>query len=119
MSRAALLKLVKLLSASEEAEISSFIDLIERGDLAEVVDIHASRPSLLDDVLRLSKSSDSLSALDGLIRHAEKISRGSDKGLLEAAAAATGCPELVSFLEVRQHGGLRARLLAWVLRGMR
>lgn len=117
VSRAALLELVKLLSASEEADISSIIELIGRGDLARVAAIHAARPSLLDDVSRLLKSNDCLSALDCLIRHAGDISQGSARGLLDAAAAATGCPEVLRLLEVRQRGGLRARLLGWVLGG--
>ena len=81
--------------------------------------IHKVRPGLLDDLSRLAKSDDFLSVLDCLVRHAGNISGGSAKGLLSVAAAASGHPELLRFLEVRRRGGLRARVLAWALGGKR
>jgi len=87
--------------------------------LAKIAAIRAARPALLDDVARLAKIHDDfLSVLDCLVRHAGDISDASAKGLLEAAVAAAGCPEALSFIEVRQRGGLRARLLGWALGGV-
>lgn len=44
-------------------------------------------------------------------RHAGLLS----KGLLDGAVAANDCPEVLRFLEVRQRGGFRGRVLGWVL----
>ena len=100
-------------------DASSIIELIKRGDLAKMAAIHKARPTLLYDISRLAKTNDEfLSVLDCLVRHAGEISDSSAKGLLEAAVAASGCPEALRFIEVRQRGGLRARLLGWALGGM-
>ncbi|MBR0851689.1 hypothetical protein JQ543_28390 [Bradyrhizobium diazoefficiens] len=118
VSSEALLELAGLIVASG-VDATSVIELFERGDFAKVAAIHAAHPTLLDDVSRLAKSDDDfLSVLDCLVRHAADISDGSAKGLLEAAVAASGCPEALEFIEVRRRGGLRARLLGWVLGGM-
>lgn len=114
-----LLELVQTLIESG-VDASSIIGLIRRGDLAKMATIRAARPALLDDVARLAKTHDDfLSVLDCLVRHAGDISDASAKGLLEAAIAASGCPEALRFIEVRQRGGLRARLLGWALGGVR
>ena len=119
VSSEALLELIQLLVESGVAA-SSIIELIKRGDLAKMAAIRAARPGLLDDVARLAKIHDDfLSVLDCLVRHAGDISDASAKGLLEAAIAASGCPEALHFIEVRQRGGLRARLLGWALGGVR
>ncbi|WP_245509528.1 hypothetical protein [Bradyrhizobium vignae] len=118
VSSEALLELIQLLVQSG-VDASSIIELIKRGDLAKMTAIRAARPDLLDDVARLVKTHDDfLSVLDCLVSHAGDISAASAKGLLEAAVAASDCPEALRFIEVRQRGGLRARLLGWVLRGM-
>jgi hypothetical protein len=118
VSSEALLELIQLLIESG-ADVSSIIELIKRGDWAKMAAIRAARPALLDDVARLAKIHDDfLSALDCLVRHAGDISDASAKGLLEAAVAASGCPEALRFIELRQRGGLRARLLGWALGGM-
>lgn len=110
-----ILELAQLLIKSG-ADASSTIELIKRGDLAKMTAIHAASPTLLDDVSGLAMTNDRfVSVLDSLVRHAGGISDGSAKGLLEAAVAASGYPEVLSFVEVRQRGGLRARLLGWVL----
>jgi hypothetical protein len=114
-SSPALLKLCQLLSASG-VDVSSIVALIERGDLANIDEIHAMSPTLLADLSRLAKSNDDfLSVLDCLARHEGVISDGSAAGLLDAAIAANGCPEVRRFLEVRRQGGLRSRILGWVL----
>lgn len=101
-------------------DASSIIELIRRGDLAKTAAIRAARPALLDDIAGLAKTHEHFfSVLDCLVRHAGDISDASAKGLLEAAIAASGCPEALRFIEVRQRGGLRARLLGWALGGVR
>jgi len=118
VSSAALLELAQLLIVSG-VDASSIIELIKRGDLAKIAAIHVAHPTLLDDVSRLANTNDEfLSVLDSLVRHAGDISRGSARGLLEAAVAASGCPEALRFIEIRRRGGLRARLLGWALGGM-
>lgn len=113
-----MLELVKLLSASE-ADTLSVIALIERGDLDKVTAIHAALPTLLGDIAGLVDTNTELvSVLDCLVHHAAEITEGSAKGLLKAAVAASGSPEILKFLEVRQRGGLRARLLGWALGGV-
>lgn len=115
VSSEALLELAQLLIASG-LEPSSIMEMIERGDLAKIDAIHAARPTLLDEISRLARTNDEfMSVLDGLLRHAGAISHGCSKGLLEAAVAACGCPEVLGFIKVRQRGGLRARLLGWLL----
>lgn len=94
-SSAALLELVQLLSASQ-VDLLSIVGMIERGDLVKLDAIHTARPGLLDDLSHLAKSNDDfLSVLDCLVRHAGDISDGSALGLLDAAAAASGCPKLL------------------------
>lgn len=118
ISSEALLELTQLLIASG-VDASSIIELIGRGDLAKMAAIHAVRPTLLDEISCLAKTNDDFwSVLDCLVRHAGDISDGSGKGLLEAAVAASGCPEALRFIEVRQRGGLRAQLLGWALGGV-
>jgi hypothetical protein len=118
VSSAALLELAELVIVSG-MDATSITELIKRGDMAKVAEIRAARPKLLDDVSRLARTNDEfLSALDSLIRHADDISDGSSNGLLEAAVAASGCPEALRFIEVRRRGGLRARLLGWTLGGV-
>ncbi|KGT79541.1 hypothetical protein MA20_11730 [Bradyrhizobium japonicum] len=115
VSSPALLKLHEVLSTSS-VNVSSIVELIERGELDKIVEIYALRPALLPDLLRLAKSdTDFLSVLECLVRHEKGISEGSAKGLLEAAVIANDCPEVLRFLEVRQRGGLRGRLLGWAL----
>jgi len=115
VSSAALLELAQLLIVSG-VDASSIIELIKRGDLAKIAAIHAWRPTLVDDVSSLAKANDDfLSVLDSLLRHAGDISDSSANGLLEAAVAASGCPEALRFVQVRQRGGFRARLLGWAL----
>ncbi|MGY4349106.1 SepF-like predicted cell division protein (DUF552 family) [Bradyrhizobium sp. GM7.3] len=110
-----LLKLSEALSTSA-VDVSSIVELTKRGDLARMVEIHTAHPALLADLSRLTKSSsDFLSVLDCLVRHKDSISEGSAKGLLGAAVAANECPEVLRFLEVRQRGGFRSRVLRWVL----
>jgi hypothetical protein len=118
VSCAALLELAQLLSASE-VDVSSIIELIARGDLATITAVREACPSLLDEVSRLAKSNSAfLSVLDCLVRHAGDVSDGSARDLLEAAAAASGYPEVLRFVAARQRGGLRARLLGWALGGV-
>ena len=110
-----LLKLSEVLSTSL-VDVSSIVELIERADWAKIAEIHAAHPALLADLSRLAKAdSDFLSVLDCLVRHEDGISEGSAKGLLGAAVAANDCPEVLRFLEIRQRGGLRGRVLGWVL----
>ncbi|WP_245508680.1 hypothetical protein [Bradyrhizobium zhanjiangense] len=117
VSSEALLDLIQLLIESG-VDSSSIIELIKPGDLAKMAAIRAARPGLLDDVARLAVHDDFLSVLDCLVRHAGDISVASDKGLLEAAVAASGCPEALRFIEVRRRGGLRALLLGLALGGV-
>jgi len=118
VSSEALLELTQLLIASG-MDASSIIELIKRGDLGKMAAIHAALPTLLDDLFRLAKTQDDfLSVLDCLVCHAGDISNASATGLLEAAVTASGCPEALRFIEVRQRGGLRARLLGWALGGV-
>ncbi|WGD50270.1 hypothetical protein QA641_32375 [Bradyrhizobium sp. CB1650] len=115
ISSAPVFELVQLLIALG-MDALSIIELIQRGDLAKMAAIHAARPMLLDDLSRAMKANDEfLPVLDWLVRHADDISVGSATGLLEAAVAASGCAEALRFIEVRQRGGLRARLLGRVL----
>lgn len=110
-----ILELAQLLVESG-VDVSSTIELIKRGDLAKVTAIYAACPTLLDDVSRLAAANDKfMSVVASFVRHAGDISDGSAKGLLEAAAVAYGCPEVLDFIKVRQRGGLRARLLGWLL----
>ena len=118
VSSAPLLELSQLLIAMG-MDASAVLELVKRGDLVNIAVIHATRPSLLNEISSLAKTNDEfLSVLDSLVRHAGDISEGSARGLLEAAIAASGCPEALRFIEVRQRGGLRARLLGWALGGM-
>lgn len=118
VSSAALLELAQLLSTSE-VDVSSIVELIERGDLAKIAAIHTARPVLFEEITRLAKSNDDfLSVLDCLVRHEGSISDESAKGLLDAAVAANDCPEVLRFLKVRQRGGLRSRVLGWILEGV-
>jgi len=115
VSSESLLELAQLLIASG-VDASSIIELIKRGDLARIAAIHATRPTLLEDLCCAAKTNDQfMSVLDSLLCHADDISDGSADGLLEAAAAACGRPEVLGFIKVRQLGGLRARLLGWLL----
>jgi hypothetical protein len=115
VSNPALLRLAELISSSE-IDVSLIVDLIESGDWDEIAAIRAAYPSLLDQILHLMKARDTfISVLDCLVRHADDSVSGSAKGLLDAAVVANGCPEVIRFLEVRQEGGLRGRLLGWVL----
>jgi hypothetical protein len=110
-----LLKLSGVLSTSS-VDITSIVELIVRADWVKIAEIHAAHPALLADLSRLAKAdSDFLSVLDCLVRHEDGISDGSAKGLLDAAVAANDCPEVLRFLEVRQRGGFRGRVLGWVL----
>ena len=111
----ALLDLVELLSGTE-ADVSAITEMAQRGTLTMLADVCATHPTLLDDVSRLAKSHDRLlSFVDCLCRHATDISEGSAKGLLQAAVAASDCPQALTFLELCRRGGLRARLLGWLL----
>jgi hypothetical protein len=117
VSSPALLELCQLLSASG-VDVSSIVELIERGDLTKIAAIRAECPTLLEDIVRLAQSNDEfMSVLDCLVRHEGGISDGSAQGLLGAAVAANDCPEVLRFLEVRQRGGFRGRVLGWVLGG--
>ncbi len=110
-----LLRLTELISSSE-IDVSLIVELIESGDWAEIAKIHAAHPTLLAGIVRLGKSGDQfLSVLDCLRLHGDSISNVSAKGLLDAAAAANACPEVLRFVEVRQRRGLRARVLGWLL----
>jgi hypothetical protein len=117
VSSPTMLELVKLLSASE-ADALSVIALIERGDLDKATAIHAALPTLLGDIaVSVDVNAQLVSVLDCLVKHSAEIKGGSAKGLLEAAVAACSSPEILRFIEVRQRGGLRARLLGWALGG--
>lgn len=118
VSSETLLELVQFLIESG-VDASSIIELIRRGDLAKIAAIRAARPALFDDIAGLAKTHNYFfSVLDCLVRHAGAISEDSAKGLLEAAVAASGCPQALRCIEIRERGGLRARLLGWVLGGM-
>lgn len=115
VSNPALLELCQLLSASR-VEVSSIIELIERGDLTKIDAIRAASSTLLEDIVRLAQSNDEfMSVLNCLVRHEGGISDGSAQGLLDAAVAANDCPEVLRFLEVRQRGGFRGRVLDWLI----
>ena len=85
------------------------------GELFERNFFHLKAPTeLLVDVSRLVESNDRfLSVVECLCLHAADISDGSAKGL--AQVAVPDCPEALAFLELRRRGGLRARLLGWLL----
>jgi predicted transcriptional regulator len=118
VSSPTMLELVKLLSASE-ADALSVIALIERGDLDKATAIHAALPTLLGDIAgSVDVKPQLVSVLDCLLQHAAAITESSANGLLEAAVVASSSPEILKFIEVRQRGGLRARLLGWALRGL-
>ncbi|MBR0914658.1 hypothetical protein [Bradyrhizobium japonicum] len=111
-----LLRLAERVSSSQ-IDVSSIVELIKSGDWTEVAAIQTVHPSLVKDIVRLAKSNgEFLSVIACLVRHGEDISAGSAKGLLEAAAAANDCREVVRMVEVRKRGGLRSRVLGWVLR---
>jgi len=115
VSNPALLELSKLLSMSG-ADVALIVEQIERGDLAMVASIRAEYPTLIEDIVRLTQSNgEFLTVLDCLVRYEDGISEGAAKGLLGAAVAANDCPEVLRFLEIRQGGGFRARVLGWVL----
>ncbi|HLG83981.1 MAG TPA: hypothetical protein VKY22_23465 [Bradyrhizobium sp.] len=117
LSNTTLLEFVHLIAASG-MDASSIVELIKRGDLAKIAAIHAVRPELLHDICRLAKTNgEFLSVLDCLVRYAGDVMDSSDRGLLVAAVAASGCPEALRFIEIRRRGGLRARLLGWALGG--
>ena len=118
VSSSAMLELAQLVMTSG-VNVPSIVDLIDRGEIDKIDEIRAARPTLLDDIASLAKSNPHfLSVLDALFRHAVHISDASATGLLNAAVAASGRPEILQFLEVRRRGGLRARLLRWALRGV-
>jgi hypothetical protein len=70
------------------------------GELFERNFFHLKAPTeLLVDVSRLVKSNDRfLSVVECLVQ-----------------VAVSDCPEALAFLELRRRGGLRARLLGWLL----
>ena len=110
-----MLDLVYLLSAAE-ADVSSLIEMTKSGTLNKLAAIRATHPTLLDHLSELAKSNDKfLSVVDCLCRHGTSISHGSAAGLLEASVLASECLDTLSFIKVRQRGGLRARLLGWLL----
>jgi hypothetical protein len=114
-SSPALLDLVELLSEAE-VDVSAITAMAQQGTLTRLADVCATHPALLDDVSRLAISNDRfLSVVDCLRHHAADISDGSANGLLQAAVAASDCPEALTLLELRRRGGLRARLLGWLL----
>jgi hypothetical protein len=114
-SSPALLELCQLLSVSG-VDVSSIVKLIEHGDLTKLAAIRAECPTLLDDIVRLAQSNDEfMSVLDCLVRHEGGISDGSAQALLDAAVAANDCPEVLRFLEIRQRGGFRGRVLDWLV----
>jgi hypothetical protein len=114
ISDARLFELVELLFASE-ADISSIIKMARRGDLATLATINTKNPKLLQTVLTLAQSEDE--GLNGILRNALESSSGA-KEVLNAAVAASQRPgDVLRFLEVDRRGGVRARVLRWVLRG--
>jgi len=113
-SSPALLDLVELLSDAE-VDVSAITAMAQQGTLTRLADVCATHPALLDDVSRLVSNERFLSVVDCLRHHAADISDGSAKGLLQAAVAASDCPEALTLLELRRRGGLRARLLGWLL----
>jgi hypothetical protein len=115
VSNPTLLELAQFLSTSG-VDAASIVDQIERGDLTKVAAIRAEYHTLIEDIVRVAQSNDEfLSVLDSLVRHQAGISEGSAKGLLGAAVVANDCPEVLRFLEIRQRGGFRCRMLSWVL----
>lgn len=111
----ALLDLVEFLSAAE-ADVSTITKMAQRGILIKLADVYVTHPEFLDDVSRLAEANERfLSVVECLCHHAADISDGSAKGLVQAAVAASDCPEVLAFLELRRRGGLRARLLGWLL----
>lgn len=117
VSNSALLKVSEGLSMSS-IDPSTIAEMIEQGDLARIADIHSVYPALLGDLSRLVTSNEAfVSALDCLVRHAGDVGAGSANGLLDAAVVASGRRDIVRFIEARKRGGLRARLLSWILGG--
>ena len=115
ISSDALLELFELLSTSEP-EVSSIIEMARRGDLTALAAINATNPTLLQAISGLTHSDDdALTALHGILRCMVDASVNA-KQVLEATSAASRYPEdVLRFTRVRQRGGLRARVLKWLL----
>jgi hypothetical protein len=115
LSSDALLELFEVLSTSVP-EVSSIIEMARRGDLTALAAINDTNPTLLQAISSLTHSDDqALSALHGILRCMVDASVNT-KEVLEATTAASRYPEdVLRFTQVRQRGGLRARVLKWVL----
>jgi hypothetical protein len=118
ISSDALLELFELLSTSEP-EVSSIIEMARRGDLTALAAINVTNPTLLQAISGLTHSdAAALTALHGILRCIVAASVNA-KEVLEATTAASRYPEdVLRFTQVRRRGGLRARVLKWVLGDM-
>ena len=117
ISSDALLELFEVLSTSK-SEVSSIIEMARRGDLTALAAINVTNPTLLQAISDAHSDDEALTALHGILRCMVDGSLNA-KQVLEATTAASRYPEdVIRFTQVRQRGGLRARVLRWVLGDM-
>ena len=117
VSDARLFELVEILLASK-ADVSLITEMARRGDLTTLATINTKCPKLLQAVLTLAQLDDeSVVALNGILRNACEASSGAEEVLNAAVAASQHPGDVMRYLEVNRRGGVRARVLRWILRG--
>lgn len=109
------IQLCKTLS-EQGADISGIVEMAKAGDLIRIMSVLATKPSLIENVLKWNGAGDGLvSTFESIFEQAEH--GVADPNTIQAAmvAASRRPDDVLRFVSASQGGGLRGRLLGWLL----
>lgn len=111
----AVIQLCKILCEQGE-EVTGIVDMARRGELTRTLTAFAANPTLFENVLKWKASGDDILSTFGSVFDRTEDGVADAKVILAAVVAASQRPDdVLRFVSASQGGGLRGRLLKWLL----